>query len=440
MFRKFLKGPGLPILGVILACLAYLISFLAPSDLKEMDDEGIIEITFADNISPAHQRVIDAFNQAHDGRIRVVALDLPFEKFSTNERKQLLARSFRSEGGSVDVFAADLFWIPRFAKWCEPLEGYFSEAERSHFLRYALETCSFDGELVGVPLYIDVGILYYRRDLLQTLPDFHEVEEKLKRSITWDEFITLHERLKDTKQPFYVFPADNYEGLMCSFVEMLASQNQPLFANGVVQLTSAEAIRAVNLLDDLVNRFEMTPPVVTEFREVDSYQYALENDALFFRGWPGNLTTYEEDEQYRAVIDQIDVAALPHFEGHEPVAVLGGWNLMVSTSSDNKEAAVKFLKFATSPEMQKILYETGGYLPANNLVYADSSYGAQHPELAYYRELLKLGVHRPARAEYTKISDIISYYIKLIIKNEMSPREGLQRALDRIRSEKTSIN
>lgn len=440
MVSKFLQGPSLLLLALFVACLAYLVSIFAPGGLQEVKDDEVVEITFADNISAAHQSLIRAFNRAHEGRIKVVGVNLPFEKFSTNERKQLLARSFRSQSTNVDVFAVDLFWIPRFVKWSEPLQSYFSEQEENEFLSYALETCYFEGQLVSVPLYIDIGIMYYRRDLLQRLPDFHEVETKLKRSITWEDFVALHDRFNEVETPFYVFPADNYEGLMCSFVEMLAGQNRPLFVDETLQLKTKEAERALHFLDDLVNRFHMTPSRVTEFREVDAYKYALDHDALFFRGWPGNLTSYEQDPEYAELVKKVDVAALPHFDGQEPVAVLGGWDLMVSQYSDNKEAAVQFLKFATSPEMQKVLYEEGGYLPANNLVYEDASYLKKHPELKYYRELLKLGVHRPAVAEYTKISDIISYYIKLVIKNDMTVEQALQHAVERIHSEKALIN
>lgn len=79
-------------------------------------------IYFADNISIAHEALIKRFNETYRGEIEVIPVNLPFSKFSTNERKELLARSLRSKSDLIDVFAVDLIWVPRFAKWCEPLD------------------------------------------------------------------------------------------------------------------------------------------------------------------------------------------------------------------------------------------------------------------------------------------------------------------------------
>jgi hypothetical protein len=81
-----------------------------------------------------------------------------------------------------------------------------------------------------------------------------------------------------------------------------------------------------------------------------------------------------------------------------------------------------------------------GYLSANKQVYEDTSYFASRPELQYLRQLLDRGVHRPALVEYTKISDIISFYCKKAIKHEMSVEQALQTAQEMVRSEKVLIN
>ncbi|NIR50260.1 extracellular solute-binding protein, partial [candidate division KSB1 bacterium] len=363
MISKLVKSTNLLLIAVVVAGLALVLFFFTPTEPQEVDEDPSIKIYFADNISAGHKRVIDAFNEQHRGRIEVVPINLPFTKFSTNERKQLLIRSLRSKNSRVDIFAVDIFWIPRFAKWCEPLVSHFTQTELNDLLPEALQTCYYNDELVALPLYIDIGVMYYRRDLLQDLPDFEEIEARLTQSITWEEFIALSERTRLSGQPFYVFPADNYEGLICSFIETLQGQNLSLFDGGSVQLDTPEARRGLKLLVDLVNKYQMTPAAVTNFGEIDGYLFSLRNDALFFRGWPGNLKPYLN--QYGNKVRNTGVAALPHFAGHKPVAVFGGWNLMISKDSGKKSEVVKFLKFATSPEMQKLLFDEMGYLPVN---------------------------------------------------------------------------
>lgn len=409
--------------------------------LKNRDSQSVTQIFFADNISLAHQKLIARFNAEYQGRIEVIPIDLPFSKFSTNERKELLARSLRSKSDRIDVFAVDLIWVPRFARWGEPLGMYIPVNERSRLLESALQSCYVEEQLVAVPFYIDVGMMYYRRDLLEWLPDYPQLSEKLKSAITWEEFIDLHRRLRRLNKPFYTFPAKNYEGLVCSFIDLLACQQQSIFDGDSVQLNTPAARKALQLLVDLVHDYEMTPAAVTEFDEMKNYRYALSHDALFFRGWPGFLRNFDafDTPEMKNKLKEVEPAALPYFKDHRPVSVYGGWNLMISRFSAQKSAALEFIRFLMRKESQELLYDEGGYLPVNQAVYRDSLFLARNPELPYYLRLLQNGVHRPLVVDYTKISDVISYYVHSAIKKEISVAQALKRATEAINSQEVLI-
>ncbi len=438
MLPHLFTRTNLLVTSLVIASLAILIFVMTPTGVSEVDSEKVTQIFFADNISAAHQQVIDRFNQAYRGSIEVIPVNLPFTKFSTNERKQLLTRSLRSRGTRIDIFAVDLVWVPRFVKWAEPLAKYFSPQEQEAFLPYALKSCFFNQTLVGVPLYIDIGVMYYRRDQLTALPNYAEIEQKLKKSITWDEFIQLSHKLAPRGKAFYLFPADRYEGLICSFIENVSSENAGLIQGDSLRVNTPQARRALQLLVDLVGKYNLTPSAVTAYKEIDVYEDALAHDAIFFRGWPGNLKGYQD--RYGDKIRNIGVAALPHFAGVKSAAMFGGWNLMISKDSDKKAEAARFIKFATSKAMQQVIYEEMGYLPANQRVYEDTAFYNRHPDLQYFRQLLEHGVHRPALVEYTKISDILSFYANQAIKKEISVEKALQDAEKMIRAQKVLIN
>src|SRR5574341_913119 len=171
MLTRLFTGTNLLLMSLVIASLAIFIFVMTPTGVSEVDGEKVTKVYFADNISAAHQKVIERFNETYRGSIEVIPVNLPFTKFSTNERKQLLTRSLRSKGTRIDIFAVDLVWVPRFVKWSEPLTQYFSPQEQEAFLPYALKSCFFDQTLVGVPLYIDIGVMYYRKDQLAALPD-----------------------------------------------------------------------------------------------------------------------------------------------------------------------------------------------------------------------------------------------------------------------------
>ena len=426
--------------SVLVTVFALVVYFIIPANYSGSPRPKVKKIYYADNISIAHQALIDQFNRAHAGEIEVVPVNLPFSKFSTNERKELLTRAFRSKTNRIDVFAVDLIWVPRFAKWSEPLDNYFSSEEKKHLLQYAINSCYFQDRLVGYPLFIDIGLMYYRKDILNRLPDYPAIKEKLKRSMTWKDFIRLGQRLKPLNRPFYVFQADNYEGLICSFYETLAGQGKSFFQDGKLQLESREAKRGLQLLSDLVNRYGLAPRVVTQFKENPSFHYALAKDAVFVRGWPGAFVNNVFPNGEARKIPNLEMAALPHFKGQKPVAVYGGWDLMISKESTHKKEAVAFLKFVVQKDMQELLYEKGGYIPINRAVYQDSIFLGKHPQLIYLRHLLDMGVYRPSLVEYTKISDIISHYAHLAIQGDLPVAEALRRATEVIQSKRVLIH
>jgi len=426
---------------VIIFCLLFVIVFfILPLDLDNKQDD-VTKLYYADNISPAHKVLIDRFNNKYSGKIQIIPVNLPFTKFSTNERKELLARTLRSKSDRIDLFTVDIIWVPRFAKWCQPLDSAFPQEFQNQILDQVRESCYYKNRLVSIPLYTDISLMYYRRDIIEKLSDAAETEKKLKASITWKDFFQVQEKLSalGISSPFYIYPADNFEGLVCCFYEGLAGQDGSYFSGDSVQLNTPAARKSLQLLVDLVNRNKMTPRVVTKFDEYQGYIYALQNDAVFVRGWPGFLKHYNFAPPSADKLAFIERAALPHFKGGKPTSVYGGWNFMISKFSAKRQAAIQFIKFSLQEENQKMLFDIGDFIPVNKSVYQDSLFLSKRPELVYYRKLLNQAIYRPQLANYTRLSDVISYYLHLAIKNEISVDEALTKASEIINSKKILV-
>jgi multiple sugar transport system substrate-binding protein len=406
---------------------------------QQIESEGVTKVYFADNISPGHQELINKFNQEFANRIEVVPINLPFSKFTTNERKELLARALRSKSDRIDIFSVDLIWVSRFARWAEPLDLYFPYMERENILKEAITSCYSNGKLVALPLYLDVGLIYYRDDILRTFDDYDLLSQKIQESLTWSELIEISKRIQ-VNYPFtYLFAADNFEGLVCNYLELLYGQEGSIFESDTVQLNTPIALNALNLMIDMIYKYQIVPKEVTSFHENECYLYALENDVAFFKGWPGLIQQYHSWVPHSEKLVSIKTAPLPHFEGFNPISVFGGWNLMVPKDSNKKSEAVEFIKFVLRPENQLILYENSGFLPVSEFVYKNLDSKIIHTDLQFYRKLIDKGFHRPFLIDYTKISDIISYYVHLTLKNELTAEEALTQATKLINSNQVLI-
>lgn len=427
------------IISTILVTVFILFTFVFSPNAVDNSKGKVKTIYFADNISRAHQKIIDKFNNKYEGQIKVETINLPFEKFSTNERKELLARYLRSKSNRIDIFSVDIIWVPRFAKWSVPLDSMIDSQKVNNILPYALKSCVYNNKLYALPLYIDVALMFYRDDLLKKLPEYNEFSNELASSITWERFFELQRKLKLPANNFYVFQADDYEGLLCSFTELMTNLKSKIIKNnGKLKLDEFNARKAIGALHDLIYDKKLSPRDVTSLRENSSYQYFANNNCFAVRGWPNFLSDDNKylDENLRANIKR---APLPHISGSEPASVFGGWNLMVSKYSEKLPEVLKFLEFIISDEAQRILYEEENFLPVIKSLYQDQSFIKNHAELKFFENLFRTGVYRPFLEEYTNVSDILSIYINKALTNEISIDEAVKLASEKI-SEKIVID
>ncbi len=421
----FTSLPFLFALGALLFSISFLVSSL-PVGSGKLTGNGIQKVYFTGDIDLAHAEIIDRFNQIHAGSIEVIPIHLPFTKFNTNQRKELIARNLRSHSSRIDVFSVDLIWVPRFVKWAEPLAPYFSHAYLDRIMPAALQTCYVDGMLYAMPLFIDIGGMYYRHDLIRALPDGQAIEERIRQSISWTELLDIG-RKYFSDRPVYMLQGEAYEGIVVNFNEFYGRPLQDPVSGDMVNFTDPQLISRVDFMRDLIHKHRVTPFESTQFTEDECIRYALQFDVPFVRGWPSLNNERERRfdlEQFR----KFSVAPLPHFEGEEPSPLYGGWNMMLSKHSPVKEAAISFMKFAASMEGQLVFYESEGLLPIQHSLYTQGPDSSKTERLEFMQNLMDDGLHRPALAGYTRISDILSAQLHRVLTGELSSELAMLEA------------
>lgn len=420
------------ILGAVaILGFGFIIIFFTPLYSTFDNSSDTVTIYYVDNISEAHQMIIDKFNEQYENRIYVESINLPFTKFTTNERKQLITRYLRNESDRIDIISIDQIWVPRFSKWCEPLDTYLDSSLRNKILPVALDACYYEQKLVALPLFLDIGLLYYREDLIKTLPDAEHWINKIRSGLTWQDFTTLKKLFPN--RFIYIFQGAAYEGLMCNFIEQYYPFTEKKVITNPEELTNKIAALAVTQFKKFIYEWNISPSEVTTFKENESFEFFIENEAVFLRGWPNTGWQYKIDYQ-DTLFESIKKAPLPYPEGKSPAYALGGWNLMLTRFSKHKTEAMEFIKFFLDESNQKIMFEFGGYTPVNKFVYSDSSFVIKHADLNLYNRLFQYGVIRPQFPYYTKLSDILSKYINKILTKRMHIEEILLQAKQQIES------
>lgn len=115
---------------------------------------------------------------------------------------------------------------------------------------------------------------------------------------------------------------------------------------------------------------------------------------------------------------------------------LGGWNMYVSSASDNQDAAWEFIKFATAPEQQRFRALEGSFLPTLQDLYQDGEILERAPVIELGRDVIVDNARpRPVTAFYSQISTRLARGFNANLEGEAEPgevTEDLQGELETI--------
>ena len=129
-----------------------------------------------------------------------------------DQRHHLYVQWLNAGARQPDVLQLDVVWTPEFAAagWIRPLDGL--EDEAADFFPHVLQADRLDGRLYAMPLFVDVGMLYYRRDLVEAPGSLDELRDRGLAMV----------RAGRTRYGF-VWQGARYEGLITVFIEHLAA-------------------------------------------------------------------------------------------------------------------------------------------------------------------------------------------------------------------------
>ncbi len=388
-------------------------------------------VTFAVGGAPAEFDHWERVARDFEGKtgIRVELLRQPTD---TGLRRQGLAVPLQARGSSPDVFLMDVAWLAQFAAsgWLEPLGPYLGKegcAGREAFFPGMIDAAgTYDGSVVALPVYVDGGLLYYRKDLLKKygLPGPPR---------TWDDLLRYSEKVqrgeRRSRPGFYGFAwqGAQYEGLVCDFLEFAGASGGFRVENGEVTIDTPRNRKALQFMRDLIGKYGVSPPnTYTEMREEEVRAFFQEGNALFERNWPYAWPLHES--RGSRVRGKTGIAPLPGWSPGEGVACLGGWHAGISRFSDAKQDSVKFLCYLTSYGTQKDLALRLGWNPGRRDLYADPELLAKNPHLRELRAVFEGARPRPLLPYYSQLSEVLQRHLNAALAGTSTPEQALSAA------------
>lgn len=362
--------------------------------------------------------VVESFGKAHGVRVEMVE-----GPNATDLRENMYTTSLLAGDDSLDVVYMDVTWTPKFAAagWLLPLDDVFRPEELSALLPRALDAGRYRGHLYRIPVRTDVGLLYYRRDLLE--------EAGIPPPETFEDLTAAARRLQSPPDRWgFVWQGSQYEGLTCVFLEILCG------AGGFwvdpesleVGLDRSEAVTALEFLRRSRLVDAISPPGVTSLKEDDSRRVFQDGHAVFLLNWPYVWRLAQARDS--PVAGKIGVSAVPHAPDRPGAGTLGGWGFGISRFSRNPSLAAQFIREVVSLEAQRALCLASGYAPARAEAYRDPQLLAANPLLPRILELHGHAVMRPPIPRYALASDILQRHVSACLAGLVTSQRALTSA------------
>jgi len=353
---------------------------------------------------------------------------------SSTQIHDLLTQKLKNRDPRLDVFFMDTIWPAEFASagWALPLDRYFTAAERDKFLPAPILANQYRGQIFGVPLFIDAGVLYYRKDFLE--------KYGLAPPRLWPELVeqakTILAREQGLQLVGFSGQFKQYEGLVCNMMEYILSGGGALWDEKrmVSALQEPAALEAVRFVRDRIIG-EISHRGVLSYEEPESLALFTQGRAIFHRNWP-YAWSIANDPASSKIAGKVGMMPLPSFPGGKGVAALGGWQLGVSRFSTKPDLAWRFVAFMTSEEIQKRIGLATGRAPTRTALYEDSELTGKMPQLKSLLDTFKQAVPRPRTPVYVPLSNVMQRYFSSVLalpNTDIKKRAALAaRDMDRL--------
>ena len=165
--------------------------------------------------------LVREFNRAHQGRIHLQVSSGPRD---TETMSDLAISSLLLGDPPYDALLIDVTWLPKYvaAQWLEPLDTSLTADDELTLIRGARLGNAVDGTLYRWPFNADVGLLYWRTDLMDAAPE------------TPDELIAISQQLIETRatKEGFVWQGRQYEGLSCDALEIISRLSAARWLDG----------------------------------------------------------------------------------------------------------------------------------------------------------------------------------------------------------------
>ncbi|GAB4527112.1 MAG: hypothetical protein Kow0063_02090 [Anaerolineae bacterium] len=382
-----------------------------------------VAMDYDENMKPDTQALIDAFNQSQD------AIEATLDVYSWGQGHDILVTQI-SGGQAPDLCNVSAQWLGEWHSIGEvmPLD-MLPQDFLANFVPSGLNAFTIDGQLLGMPYFLDPRAIYYRTDLFEA--------NGLNPPKTWDDVIAAGQALHNPPDMTgyghtFSMKSDSMDYWWYAWFGVVGGDGNLRIweEDGRSRLGSDEAIQATQYLVDLTQKYQITNTDYTTAGRDEELQplfYAGKLAMLITGSWfPTLIANNAPDMAYGLEMPPVAKEGMKPATGFWPDAVI------MFKQTKHPDAAAELLMYMFSAENRLAFAKQRGVIPERIDVGASPEYATSDVEKFFVKSLETAHnvYETPWPGTFNSTMEQTEVLIGRAVAGEISAEEAMKQAAE----------
>jgi multiple sugar transport system substrate-binding protein len=356
--------------------------------------------------------------------VHIQIAEFPYANLFEKELLDLNART-----GAYDLIMLDDPWFPRFAskQFLSDLTPFLQKRGQtgpdSDFVETSIALCRYPyqtGALYALPYVGNSQLFFYRKDLFD--------KYSLKEPNSWSDVLaaakTIQEKESQGGKVYgYVMRAAQGNAAVADFMPIFWAFGGEMFDSaGKPAVNTPEGIAALKFMLELG---KFSPPGYASFNADEVGAHLLQGTAAMSINWPAWIGSFSDPAKSK-VTGKMAFTTLPG-AAKSGQAEIGNWLIAVPKDSQNAEAALDFLLWATSAQQMKQSAQRANP-PTRKSLFQDPELVSKFPSYPEQLKSLETSRPRPRTPQWNEIENAFGIFLSKANSGELSPEEAMNQA------------
>ncbi len=405
-------------------CAVALMAGMAQAADKPLEGVTLNLASMNDQFSAVLAQIAPKFKEATGAELKVDIMD--YGSLLTKTTADFVGKT-----AGYDLITMDIVWAGQFAAngytvdLTEMMKRDAKDLDTADIYPKLMEALgNYKGKQVAYPFAGYANVLAYRKDLFDAAG--------LKAPETMEDLVAAAYKLTDPAKKQYGFVANGQKGpaVAQDWMQYNAEMGGAILdKDGKPALNSEANIKSLTVYRDLFKK--AAPPGAADYDWGGREESFRQGIAATMQTWSVGAPGYY-DPKTSKVVGKVDIALAPRGKGLPKIYGIGGWGMAINADAKDKqkEAAWTFIKWVTSPTIQKEMNLAGAGSYIRKSTVADKDLNAKYPFLPVLNEVFENGDgdYRPRIPEYPEIQDILGTAVNSVLVGTAEPKAALDAA------------